>query len=196
MATGSYMTPIYSHSQMELYSTKEKCSTNFKFNSSGDIVIGQSVKTAQGNDKCRKQKEPKKKAAEPPFEEIDNDKCRHHKEIQKLIKMMKGRFSFLEHCIKSEKEFPDLTDDDALIGHLKEHDELSSLKEDKLDELALILPCPVLDFPENTNNSIKLNDSPETNVKKHSRQMSYDSKKIANPNTDGGFTSPKKLRKN
>ncbi|GFU89346.1 hypothetical protein TNCV_1783281 [Trichonephila clavipes] len=130
-------------------------------------------------------KEPKKKATEPPPEETDNDKCRHHKEIQKLIKRTNGRLSFLEHCIKSEKEFPDLTDDDALIGYLKEHDELSSLKEHKLGELALILPCP-----ENTNNSIKQNDLPETIVKKHSRQMSYDSKKIANPNTDGGFTYP------
>ncbi|GFW49920.1 hypothetical protein TNCV_2315021 [Trichonephila clavipes] len=89
-------------------------------------------KTAQGNDKRRKQKEPKKKAAETPPEETDNDKCRHHKEIQKLIKMMNGRLSFLEHCIKSEKEFSDLTDDDHLIGYLKEHDELSSLKEHKL----------------------------------------------------------------
>ncbi|GFY28296.1 uncharacterized protein TNCV_4396301 [Trichonephila clavipes] len=89
-------------------------------------------KTAQGNDKRRKQKEPKKKAAEPPPEETDNDKCRHHKEIQKRIKMTNGRLSFLEHCIKSEKEFPDLTDDDALIGYQKEHDELSSLKEHKL----------------------------------------------------------------
>ncbi|GFV95651.1 uncharacterized protein TNCV_4576521 [Trichonephila clavipes] len=112
-------------------------------------------KTAQGNDKRRKQKEPK----------------------------------------KSEKEFPDLTDDDALVGYQKDHDELSSLKEHKLGELALFLPCPVLDCPENTNNSIKLNDPPETNAKKHSRQASYDSKKIANPNTDGGFTSPKKVAK-
>ncbi|GFW52753.1 hypothetical protein TNCV_2393331 [Trichonephila clavipes] len=115
-------------------------------------------KTAQGNDKRRKQKEPKKKAAEPPPEETDNDKCRHHKEIQKRIKMTNGRLSFLEHCIKSEKEFPDLTDDDALIGYQKEHDELSSLKEHKLGELALVLPCPVLDCPENANNSIKQND--------------------------------------
>ncbi|GFV04011.1 hypothetical protein TNCV_916361 [Trichonephila clavipes] len=72
--------------------------------------------------------------------------------------MTNGRLSFLEHCIKSEKEFPDLTDDDAFIGYLKEHDELSSLKEHKLGELALILPCHILDCPENTNNSIKLND--------------------------------------
>ncbi|GFT02495.1 hypothetical protein TNCV_1487231 [Trichonephila clavipes] len=143
-------------------------------------------KTAQGNDKRRKQKDPKKKAAEPPPQETDNDKCCHHKEIQKLIKMTNGRLSFLEHCIKSEKKFPDLTDDDTLIGYLKEHDEISSLKEHKLGELALILSCPVLDCPENANNSIKQNDPSETNVKKHSRQMSDDSKKIANPNTDGG----------
>ncbi|GFY07899.1 hypothetical protein TNCV_2579311 [Trichonephila clavipes] len=80
--------------------------------------------------------------------ETDNDKCRHHKEIQKFVKMLNGRLSFLEHCIRSEKEFPDLTDDDALIGYLKDHNELSSLKEHKLGELALILPCPVLDCPE------------------------------------------------
>ncbi|GFX03780.1 hypothetical protein TNCV_2113521 [Trichonephila clavipes] len=116
-------------------------------------------KTAQGNDKRRKQKEPKKKAAEPLPEETDNDKCRHHKENQKLIKMTNGRLSFLEHCIKREKEFPDLADDDALIGYQKEHDELSSLKEHKLGELALILPCFVLDCPENTTNSIKQNEN-------------------------------------
>ncbi|GFT40810.1 hypothetical protein TNCV_4619611 [Trichonephila clavipes] len=44
-------------------------------------------KAAQGNDKRRKQKEPKKKAVEPPPGETDNDKCRRHKEIQKRIKM-------------------------------------------------------------------------------------------------------------
>ncbi|GFT45114.1 hypothetical protein TNCV_1736961 [Trichonephila clavipes] len=132
------------------------------------------ISSCKGNDKRRKQKEPKKKAAEPPPEETDNDKCRQHKEIQKFIKMTNGRLSFLEHCIKSEKVISKRT-----------RDELSSLKEHKLGELALILPCPVLDCPENTNNSIKQNDPPETNVKKHSRQMSYDSKKIANPNTDG-----------
>ncbi|GFT49132.1 hypothetical protein TNCV_3262351 [Trichonephila clavipes] len=60
-------------------------------------------KATQGNDKRRKQKDPKKKAVEPPPEETDNDKCRRHKEIQKRIKMMNGRLSFLEHCIQSEK---------------------------------------------------------------------------------------------
>ncbi|GFV75997.1 nucleic-acid-binding protein from transposon X-element [Trichonephila clavipes] len=152
-------------------------------------------KTAQGNDKRRKQKEPKKKAADTPPDETDNDKCRHHKEIQKFVKMLNGRLSFLEHCNKSEKEFPDLADDDALVEYLKDHDELSSLKEHKLGELALILPCPVLDCPENTKNSINLNDPPETNAKKHSRQASRDSEKIANPNTEGGFTSPQKVAK-
>ncbi|GFU91776.1 hypothetical protein TNCV_3191631 [Trichonephila clavipes] len=76
-------------------------------------------KAAQGNDKRRKQKDPKKKAVEPPPEETDNDKCRRHKEIQKRIKMTNGRLSFLEHCIQSEKEFPDLTDDDALVLNFK-----------------------------------------------------------------------------
>ncbi|GFV59397.1 hypothetical protein TNCV_4633731 [Trichonephila clavipes] len=123
-------------------------------------------KAAQGNDKRRKQKEPKKKAVEPPPGETDNDKCRRHKEIQKRIKMTNVRLSFLEHCIQSEKEFPDLTDDDALVGYQKEHDEFSSLKEHILGELALILPFPVLDCPENANNSIKQNYPPEANVKK------------------------------
>ncbi|GFX11314.1 hypothetical protein TNCV_2803781 [Trichonephila clavipes] len=86
-------------------------------------------KAAQGNDKRRKQKDPKKKAVEPPPGETDNDKCRRHKEIQKNIKMKNGRLSFLEHCIQSEKEIPDLTDDDALVEYQKEYDELSSQKE-------------------------------------------------------------------
>ncbi|GFT34659.1 nucleic-acid-binding protein from transposon X-element [Trichonephila clavipes] len=51
--------------------------------------------------------------------------------------MMTGRLSFLEHCIKSEKEFPDLTDDGALVGYQKDYDELSSLKEHKLGFLQL-----------------------------------------------------------
>ncbi|GFU11590.1 uncharacterized protein TNCV_4492231 [Trichonephila clavipes] len=122
-------------------------------------------KTAQGNDKRRKQKETKKKATDPPPKETDNDKCRRHKEILKFVKMM------------------------------TDYDQLASLKEHKLGELALILPCPVLDCPENSNNSTKLNDPPEHNAKKHSRQASHDSKKIANPNTEGGFTSPKKVAK-
>ncbi|GFY10374.1 nucleic-acid-binding protein from transposon X-element [Trichonephila clavipes] len=49
---------------------------------------------------------------------------------------MNGRLSFLEHCIQSEKEFPDLTDDDALVGFQNEHDELSSQKEQNLVKLA------------------------------------------------------------
>ncbi|GFT84748.1 NADH dehydrogenase iron-sulfur protein 2, mitochondrial [Trichonephila clavipes] len=100
-----------------------------------------------------------------------------------------------EHCIKSEKESPDLIDDAALVGYQKDYDELASLKEHKLGELALILPCPVLDCPENKNNSSKLNDPPENNAKKHLRQVSHDRKKIVNPNTDGGFTFPKKVAK-
>ncbi|GFU73146.1 uncharacterized protein TNCV_294321 [Trichonephila clavipes] len=61
----------------------------------------------------RKQPEPKRIAVEPPPEETDTDKCRRHKEMQKRIKMTNGRLSYLEHCIRSEKEFPDLTDADA-----------------------------------------------------------------------------------
>ncbi|GFV16268.1 hypothetical protein TNCV_1670731 [Trichonephila clavipes] len=154
-------------------------------------------KAAQGNDKRRKQKDPKKKAVEPPPEETDNDKCRRHKEIQKRIKMMNGRLSFLEHGIQSEKEFPDLTDDDALVGFQNEHDELSSQKEQNLGELALFLPCPVLDCPENANNPTKQNDPPRTVCeKKFLRLKSHDSNKTAND--DGGFVPPpkKSLRKN
>ncbi|GFY20281.1 hypothetical protein TNCV_209131 [Trichonephila clavipes] len=44
-----------------------------------------------GKDTRRKQKDPKRKAVEPPPEETDSDKCRRHKEIQKRIKMMNGR---------------------------------------------------------------------------------------------------------
>ncbi|GFU58997.1 hypothetical protein TNCV_4125791 [Trichonephila clavipes] len=119
-----------------------------------------------GKDKRRKQKDPKRKAVEPPPEETDSDKCRHHKEIQKRIKMMNGRLSFLEHCIQSEKEFPDLTDDDALVGFEKEHDELSSQKEQNLGELALFLPCPVLDCPGNAKNSTKQKDPPRAKCEK------------------------------
>ncbi|GFU38084.1 nucleic-acid-binding protein from transposon X-element [Trichonephila clavipes] len=150
-------------------------------------------KAEQGNDKRRKQKDPKKKAVEPPPEETDNDKCRRHKEIQKRIKMMNGRLSFLEHCIQSEKEFPDLTDDDALVGFQNEHDELSSQKKQNLGELALFLPCLVLDCPENAKNFTKQNDPPEPCVKKHLRLKSHDSKKTAND--DGGFVPPKKFAK-
>ncbi|GFT82439.1 putative RNA-directed DNA polymerase from transposon BS [Trichonephila clavipes] len=82
------------------------------------------AKSRRENDKCRKQKDPKRKAVEPPPEVTESDKCRRHKEIQKRIKMTNGRLSFLEHCIQSEKEFPDLTDDDALVGFQNEHDEL------------------------------------------------------------------------
>ncbi|GFW01483.1 nucleic-acid-binding protein from transposon X-element [Trichonephila clavipes] len=123
-----------------------------------------------GKDTRRKQKDPKRKAVEPPPEETDSDKCRRHKEIQKRIKMMNGRLSFLEHCIRSEKESPDLTDADALVEFQNEHDELSSQKEQKLGELALSLPCPVLDCPGNAKTNKTVND-------------------------DRGFVSPKKTAK-
>ncbi|GFT18609.1 hypothetical protein TNCV_794721 [Trichonephila clavipes] len=76
-----------------------------------DLTKPGTFQSLKGNDKRRKQKDPKRKAIEPPPEETDNDKCRRHKEIQKRIKMMNGRLSFLEHCIQTEKEFPDLTDE-------------------------------------------------------------------------------------
>ncbi|GFV28738.1 nucleic-acid-binding protein from transposon X-element [Trichonephila clavipes] len=65
----------------------------------------------------------------------------------------------------NEKEFPDLTDDDALVGLQKEHEELSSQQEQNLE------PC----------------------VKKHSRLTSHENKK--NVNNDNGFVSPKKTAK-
>ncbi|GFT18852.1 uncharacterized protein TNCV_1671901 [Trichonephila clavipes] len=58
-------------------------STDQVSDSPTDYVPDSPVETAQGNDKRRKQKDPKKKAVEPPPEETDNDKCRRHKEIQK-----------------------------------------------------------------------------------------------------------------
>ncbi|GFX23141.1 hypothetical protein TNCV_2933051 [Trichonephila clavipes] len=45
---------------------------------------------------------------------------------------MTGRLTFLEHCISSEKEFPDLNDDAILVGYQNEYDDLVSLKEQKL----------------------------------------------------------------
>ncbi|GFX13644.1 hypothetical protein TNCV_1921571 [Trichonephila clavipes] len=126
--------------------------------------------TTHSNDKRRKQKEPKKKAIDPPPKTSNHDRCRHHKEIQKDVKLMTGRLTFLEHCISSEKEFPDLTDNAILVGYQNEYDDLTSLKEQKLGELALVLPCPVLDCPENEINSSKLNDPRKNNAKKHSRK--------------------------
>ncbi|GFW97907.1 nucleic-acid-binding protein from transposon X-element [Trichonephila clavipes] len=117
----------------------------------------------------RKQPEPKRIAVEPPPEETDTDKCRRHQEMQKRIKMTNGRLSYLEHCIRSEKEFPDLTDADALVKFQNEHDELSSQKEHNLGELALCLPCPVLDCPENAKYARKQKRSPRVKCKKSTR---------------------------
>ncbi|GFV51374.1 nucleic-acid-binding protein from transposon X-element [Trichonephila clavipes] len=47
---------------------------------------------------------------------------------------MNGRLTFLEHCISSEKEFPELTDDANLVDYQKDYDDLVSLKEQKLGE--------------------------------------------------------------
>ncbi|GFW07698.1 hypothetical protein TNCV_3918311 [Trichonephila clavipes] len=41
-------------------------------------------------------KKPKKKAIDPPPKIPDHDRCRHHKEIQKDVKLMTGRLTFLE----------------------------------------------------------------------------------------------------
>ncbi|GFW29802.1 hypothetical protein TNCV_3936691 [Trichonephila clavipes] len=141
----------------------------------------------------RKQPEPKRIAVEPPPIETDTDKCHRHQEMQKRIKMANGRLSYLEHCIRSEKEFPDLTDADALVKFQNEHDELSSQKEQNLGELALCLPCPVLDCPENTKFTSKQNDPPESSAKKHSRPENRE--KFKTKKDDRGFVSPKKTAK-
>ncbi|GFX95173.1 hypothetical protein TNCV_847651 [Trichonephila clavipes] len=99
---------------------------------------------------------------------------------------MSGRLTFLEHCTSSKKDFPELSDD---ANYQKDYD---SLKEQKLGELALILPCP-----QNEINSSKLNDPhpPKNNAKKHSRKASQENKKTINStsNKKDGFTSPKKF---
>ncbi|GFX42550.1 hypothetical protein TNCV_260851 [Trichonephila clavipes] len=110
--------------------------------------------------------------------------------MQKRIKMANGRLSYLEHCIRNEKEFPDLTDADALVKFQNEHDELSSQKEQKLGELALCLPCPVLDCPENAKFASKQNDPPESSAKKSTRAQK--TAKISKLKNDRGFVSPKK----
>ncbi|GFX29071.1 hypothetical protein TNCV_2072221 [Trichonephila clavipes] len=74
-------------------------------------------------------KAPKRKPPDPPPKIPDLDRCRQHKEIQKDIKTMSSCLTFLEHCINSEKEFPDLTDDGNLVGYQKDYDDLASLKE-------------------------------------------------------------------
>ncbi|GFX81910.1 hypothetical protein TNCV_2571101 [Trichonephila clavipes] len=88
----------------------------------------------------------------------DLDNYRKHIDLKKNIVQMKKRLTFQEHCIRTEKEFPDLTDDTTLAAYQKDYyDDLVSLKEHKEDELALFLPCPVLDCPENNNNVKSIN---------------------------------------
>ncbi|GFY52365.1 hypothetical protein TNIN_79121 [Trichonephila inaurata madagascariensis] len=157
-------------------------------------------RATQDNDKRRRQKDTKKKATgppDPPPKIPDREKCRLHKELQKDISMMCGRHMFLEHCIRSEKDFSDLTDDAPLAGYQKDYDDLVSLKENKLGELALILPCPVLDCPDSVVTPSNLSDSPKTNAKKHARNASQENKKSVKPpsNHNDGFTSPKKFAK-
>ncbi|GFT55644.1 hypothetical protein TNCV_1059501 [Trichonephila clavipes] len=130
-----------------------------------DLPTELDASSIRPNSLYHKQPEPKRIAVEPPPEETDTDKCRRHQEMQKRIKMTNGRLSYLEHCIRSEKEFPDLTDADALVKFQNEHDELSSQKEHNLGELALCLPCPVLDCPENAKSASKQNDPPESSEK-------------------------------
>ncbi|GFS39024.1 hypothetical protein TNIN_404221 [Trichonephila inaurata madagascariensis] len=77
------------------------------------------------NDKCRKQKGPKKKAANPPPTVHDQDRCRLHNELKKDINMMNRCLAYLEHCIRSEKEFPD---DANLADYQNDYDDLVSLK--------------------------------------------------------------------
>ncbi|GFY45938.1 hypothetical protein TNIN_205931, partial [Trichonephila inaurata madagascariensis] len=104
---------------------------------------------------------------------------------------------FLEHCIRSEKEFPDLADDATLAAFQKDYDDLVSLKEHKMGELALFLSCPVLDCPDSQISSSNLNDHSKNNVKKHARKASQENKRSSNatPVPSDGFASPKKFAK-
>ncbi|GFY21540.1 hypothetical protein TNCV_1166881 [Trichonephila clavipes] len=77
--------------------------------------------------------------------------------MQKRIKMTNGRNTALE-----VRKKPILTPS----SNSKKHDELSSQKEHILGELALCLPCPVLDCPENAKYARKQNDPPESSAKK------------------------------
>ncbi|GFY59665.1 hypothetical protein TNIN_384001 [Trichonephila inaurata madagascariensis] len=123
------------------------------------------------------------------------DKCRQHKELSKDIKMMNGRLAFLEHCIRSEKEFPDLADDTTLATYQSGR---GSRVEHKMGELALFLPCPVLDCPDSQNTSPNSNVHTKNNVKKHARKASKKNRKSPNPTPvpSDGFASPKNsLRK-
>ncbi|GFY72274.1 hypothetical protein TNIN_390421 [Trichonephila inaurata madagascariensis] len=72
-----------------------------------------------------------------------------------------------QHCISSEKEFPELANDDVLATYQKDYDDLVSLKEHKMGELALFLPCPVLDCPDSQNTPTNSNVHMKNNVKKH-----------------------------
>ncbi|GFY65958.1 hypothetical protein TNIN_378351 [Trichonephila inaurata madagascariensis] len=90
--------------------------------------------------------------------------------------MMNGRLAFLEHCIRSEKEFLDLADDATLAAYQKDYDDLVSLKEHKVGELALFLPCPVLDCPDDQITSSNLSDHTKNSVKKHARKASQENK--------------------
>ncbi|GFY58320.1 hypothetical protein TNIN_340321 [Trichonephila inaurata madagascariensis] len=133
----------------------------------------------------------------PPPIVPDLDKCRQHKELSKDIKMMNGCLAFLEHCIRSEKEFPELANDDALATYQKAYDDLVSLKEHKMGELALFLPCPVLDCPDSQNTPTNSNAHTKNNVKKHARKASKKNRKSPNPTPvpSDGFASPKKFAK-
>ncbi|GFT80933.1 hypothetical protein TNCV_1935271 [Trichonephila clavipes] len=72
-----------------------------------------------------------------------------------------------------------------------------SLKEYKLGELALFLPCPVLDCPDNVTIPSNLNELSKNNAKKHARKASQENKKLIKPtsNSNDGFTSLKKYAK-
>ncbi|GFW13509.1 hypothetical protein TNCV_1209751 [Trichonephila clavipes] len=158
-------------------------------------------RAAPDNEKRRKQKDSRKKATGPlypPPTIPDLDRCRQHKELKKDISMMNGRLAFLEHCIRSEKEFSDLTDDATLAAYQKDYDDLASLKERKTGELALFLPCPVLDFSENLMISNNVNDPPKSNVKKHAKKESQKNRKVNNATSksNDGFASPKNCQEN
>ncbi|GFT44830.1 hypothetical protein TNCV_3688681 [Trichonephila clavipes] len=137
-----------------------------------EFLMRNTQPAAPDNKKRRKQKDLEKSPSDHPPTVPDLDRCRQHKELKKDINMMNGRLAFLEHCICSEKEIPDLTNDATLAAYQKDYDGLVSLKERKVSELVLFLPCPELDCPDNVLNSNNVNDLSKNNVKKHARKAS------------------------
>ncbi|GFS47312.1 hypothetical protein TNIN_139161 [Trichonephila inaurata madagascariensis] len=59
------------------------------------------------------------------------DKCREHNDLKKNLIQLKGRLTFMEHCIQTEREqdFPTLTNEATLVSYRKDYDDLVSLVE-------------------------------------------------------------------